>query len=600
MGVFGSINTAVSGLRAQAFALENISGNIANSQTTGFKRQDTSFFELVSDSADTQADQNSGSVRVASRSTNEIQGNITASDVSTNVAINGDGYFVVERPTSFTNGEPVFTGDEFYTRAGDFALSSDNFLENGSGFFLEGFPLDGNNNVNTSDPRGSTPIQVSRDPLPPVPTTEINFEASLPIFPATSNFNPDIANSELLDPSLRTAAPGSQAQDVITLADNQAFLDTTLPGGSVNVIGPRGIPANVEFRFAKTETEGVTPIVPGTATIDVGAADGIDLTAVAATDTLDITVGGATLNVVFNTGTVPATVASPADLASAINNAVTDTGFAQNLVASVDANGDLALNSSTGDVTAFVFTDVSGAGADDFTGPGTGDGAFNADFDAGGIPTQDIYNLYYRTDTTSSLTSNPPAAGTTPIWQRIDQQYVFDSGGQLATTTPPLILNDFTINGLNVGNVTFDNDDGFIQVATANGSSGLVSDARIGANGSPLGEFRGVNVTDGGIVSISYSNGATVDVAEIAVVTFDNDAGLQRVDGGGTFAATASSGAPTRGSNTVVDGGALEASNTDIADEFTKLIVTQQAYTANSRVITTADELLSETINIIR
>ncbi|MEH6725522.1 MAG: flagellar basal body protein, partial [Hyphomicrobiales bacterium] len=47
MGIFGALNTAVSGLRAQSFALENISGNIANSQTTAFKRQDTTFSDLV-------------------------------------------------------------------------------------------------------------------------------------------------------------------------------------------------------------------------------------------------------------------------------------------------------------------------------------------------------------------------------------------------------------------------------------------------------------------------------------------------------------------------------------------------------------------------
>ena len=76
MGVFGALNAAVSGLRAQGSALENISGNIANSQTTGFKRQDSSFFELVAGSASTQANQVAGSVTFASRATNDLQGDI--------------------------------------------------------------------------------------------------------------------------------------------------------------------------------------------------------------------------------------------------------------------------------------------------------------------------------------------------------------------------------------------------------------------------------------------------------------------------------------------------------------------------------------------
>ena len=49
MGIFGALTTAVTGLRAQSFALENISGNIANSQTTAFKRVDTSFMDLIPD-----------------------------------------------------------------------------------------------------------------------------------------------------------------------------------------------------------------------------------------------------------------------------------------------------------------------------------------------------------------------------------------------------------------------------------------------------------------------------------------------------------------------------------------------------------------------
>ena len=75
---------------------------------------------------------------------------------------------------------------------------------------------------------------------------------------------------------------------------------------------------------------------------------------------------------------------------------------------------------------------------------------------------------------------------------------------------------------------------------------------------------------------------------------------MSRVDGGGTFSATVASGSPILRATGSILGGQLEASNTDIADEFTKLIITQQAYTANSRVITTGDELLSEVINIIR
>lgn len=593
MGVFGSINTAVSGLRAQAFALENISGNIANSQTTGFKRQDTSFFELVSDGAATQAAQNSGSVRAASRATNDIQGNIVDSDEQTFIAINGDGYFAVEQATGFGNGVPEFGGPQFFTRAGDFQLSNDDFLQNGSGFFLQGFSLI-SDSVNTSDPTGSAPIQISRDPLAPVPTDEIEFRAILPVSPATALANPDVPDSELLDPALRGQGgdPISQGLSTITLDDLDSFLNTTIPGGTSSVLAPRGTPSNVEFRFAKTENDAVAqPLVPGTATIDLGSVAGeFDQATIAATDTLDITLSvGGPLNITFAGAT-----ATPVDLANAINLAATGAGV--DLTAD-GSSGDLVLSSDTADITGFTFTDVAGAGADNFTGAGTA-GAFDANFSAAVDETFDTYNLYYRSDSTSSLENGD--LGTTGVFQRVDQQFQFGPDGELNPATTPTTITDFTINGVNIGDVTINNGfDGFTQIESR-GAGGQVSNAVISSNGSSLGLFQGVSVNDGGLVSVSYSNGATVNVAEINVVTFDNDAGLQRVDGGGTFAQTASSGSPSRGSNTVIVGGALESSNTDIADEFTKLIITQQAYTANSRVITTGDELLSETINIIR
>ena len=64
--------------------------------------------------------------------------------------------------------------------------------------------------------------------------------------------------------------------------------------------------------------------------------------------------------------------------------------------------------------------------------------------------------------------------------------------------------------------------------------------------------------------------------------------------------ATQESGIPIIGANGLIVGGALEASNTDIADEFSKLIVTQQAYSANTRIISTSDEMLQEALAMVR
>ncbi len=120
MGIFDALTSAVTGLQAQSFALQNISGNIANSQTTGYKETDTSFQDLVSAAAAGQ--QTAGGVIAGSVATNTVQGAIQSTSVSTDMAINGDGFFVVAKPTGFTDNQPVFNGVSDYTRAGNFQI----------------------------------------------------------------------------------------------------------------------------------------------------------------------------------------------------------------------------------------------------------------------------------------------------------------------------------------------------------------------------------------------------------------------------------------------------------------------------------------------
>src|SRR5271170_4948351 len=76
MGIFDALNTAVTGLTAQSFALQNISGNIANSQTTAYKGTATNFETLLSDQNAAPAQQTAGSVIASSSSTVTVQGDI--------------------------------------------------------------------------------------------------------------------------------------------------------------------------------------------------------------------------------------------------------------------------------------------------------------------------------------------------------------------------------------------------------------------------------------------------------------------------------------------------------------------------------------------
>src|SRR5882672_11590147 len=131
--LFAALTTAVSGLNAQSSAIGNISDNLANAQTVGFKGVGTNFEDLVN--ASSASNNNPGGVRAIPQYQNDAQGSVTGSNVTTNLAISGQGYFAVESASQNSSGATVFNSNILYTRQGDFSLDKDGFLVNGSGFF---------------------------------------------------------------------------------------------------------------------------------------------------------------------------------------------------------------------------------------------------------------------------------------------------------------------------------------------------------------------------------------------------------------------------------------------------------------------------------
>jgi len=203
MGIFGALTTAVTGLRAQSFALENISGNIANSQTTAFKRVDTSFQDLIPDNP--PAKQLAGTVTASARETNTVQGDFQSASIGTFMAINGSGYFVVQKPENFVDGRPTFSGSDLYTRRGDFQTDKDGYLVNGAGYYLMGIPVD----AKTGNLAGSVPqlLKFQNDFLPAQPTTQIQYRANLASYPLTTAHDINVPGSELIDPKTFSATP---------------------------------------------------------------------------------------------------------------------------------------------------------------------------------------------------------------------------------------------------------------------------------------------------------------------------------------------------------------------------------------------------------
>jgi flagellar hook protein FlgE len=126
----------------------------------------------------------------------------------------------------------------------------------------------------------------------------------------------------------------------------------------------------------------------------------------------------------------------------------------------------------------------------------------------------------------------------------------------------------------------------------------------ISSDGAGVGNVTGVTVGADGFVTATFDNGQTRKLAEIAIATFANPDGLT-TGSGNSYTASIASGElslkkPGETGAGVVNGGALEASTVDLSSEFTSLITTQRAYSASSKIITTADQMLQELINTIR
>jgi flagellar hook protein FlgE len=323
-------------------------------------------------------------------------------------------------------------------------------------------------------------------------------------------------------------------------------------------------------------------------------------------------------------GTLANQIASMAALNTALG-ALPAPGTLNGGSGSINAQGDITLTagnltdsiSVTGSATTSVFglklnsalppaKTVIGSDSNTFLNESVGGGAITA-YDNAGSPANiqfrwaktddaslgaghaNTWNLFYET--------NSAATGNQTAWVNVGTNFTFGANGSLSPPISSISLPNVTVNGVSIGTVQVSfGSGGLTQYADTNGT---VNVNLLQQNGYSAGALQTLAVSDKGRITGAYSNGQTVDLAQVTLAAFSGEDYLSNISGG-AYAQTDASGVPVYNASGSITPSSLEGSNTDIADEFTKLIVTQQAYSANARVITTANQMLQVVMNMVQ
>lgn len=625
MGIFDALNTSVGGLQAQSFALQNISGNIANASTTGYKGIGTSFEDLIPQSA-TPDRQVAGGVTAFAQATITTQGTVTSTTVATNMAINGQGFFNVQKPIGITDNSPVFDGTTDYTRRGDFQLNASGNLVNGAGYYLMGVSVD----PKTGNPIGNVPtvLQFANNFIPAQATTGIQYAANLPTTPSTAAASGATTGTLVAAGGLNPTDFTTGHNPVVVGTPAPPYTSSTAVGGAVNnkAAVPAPISASTLLTGAASTNSISANFVPGdTITVNgktitftntggnsyttTGAS--IDLSTAPTVGNLltaiDTITGTPTASTVSSTGALNINTGTTSDLtiSSTANGTATTPatpapgwtalGFTNSVSATRGGGGTAGAGVVIGnDIAIFTKESISGGAVTAYDSTGTPVNLqlrwAKTDSSALGSPHVDTWNLFYQ--------SNPNATGAQTAWVNVGTNFVFGSNGSLTSPSGSTInLNNVSVGNQSVGNLTMNFGSGGLTQYASTGGTATIN--QISQNGYAAGQLQSIAVNNNGLVVGTFSNGQNLDLAAVSMSHFNGTNYLKALDGG-AYAVTNQSGVAIAGATGTISGSSLEGSNTDIADEFTKLIVTQQAYSANTKVITTANSMVQDLLNVLR
>lgn len=621
-----AFNTGLSGLRASSVDLDVTGNNIANASTVGFKGSRAQFGDLYASGFLSAGTNPIGDgVRVQDVKQSFGQGNISFTDNGLDLAINGDGFFILN------NG-----GEVRYSRAGQFAIDKEGYVTNNQNMRVQGYTADDDGNL--SGIRGD--LQVETDNLAPRRTTNLRTDVNLD------------SREEVLERRVRNLGElpvGDIQGESFTIDYNDGTASETVtigPGftarqAAAEISGSRGFSASAT----------TTAVLGGLsdAYIQAGNFD------------FDLTIG---------TGSVPvdtAGVNSLQDLADAINASDENT-----ILATIDGGGNLNITQNQGEDITYSYDsdDPAGPGGDTQTGVvrpiadreveavAGGGGNFETAFNDGTVQVTNAFNpvdqrtYNHATSTTiyDSLGNShemtqfyvkdpTPGSGVGQsewsVYLQVDGEFVggtdtnpysarFNADGSLDSingdANGEIIVTDWTPkdpsgdpNGADgppgdPGSVVSPIPEPPTSSAfvvdlgntTQYGSAFGVNDQQ--QNGYTTGRLSGLDVSDQGVLFARYTNGQSQELGQVALAGFNNTNGLSPV-GETTWVETFESGqpiigAPDTGTLGSIKASSIEESNVDLSAELVNLIIAQRNYQANAKTIETSDAVTQTIINL--
>jgi len=570
MSINSAMLSGVSGLIANSSALAAISDNIANVNTVGYKRSTANFSTLVT-SQSKNATYSAGGVKSQTHQFISQQGLTQSTTSNLDLSIAGAGFFVgTEKPEGLTA-----TDTRSFTRAGSFQLDNLGYLKNDAGLYLQGWLAD----------------------------------------PVTGDITPDPSDLTQLS-SINVGSVGGTAEK------------TTRAAVNANLRSEQPLSAQVKFSITKANVVETTPAGVGTYSVSYSP------TTVAGVYDVEIKKGTAV--VATGQNTYAAGVLTASTLPGTLTNIdVSGTGAG---APTVTATG-IGIDTSVDLVSGNMYDPATNSMSDYALGaPLPAAQGVKPDFEIQ-IPVSDSKGGQ-RTVTLSLLKSNTPNEwyaelrakpgdlDNIPNGMITSGRITFTTDGKLldasplfgaawATSSPTSI----TIGASDPSAVAatpeiprwadaLGIDSQTLQIDLANAAGGLTQFnsqsvvQSVNTNGTAFGNLTNIEVDDEGYVSAIFDNGVTRRIAQVAVATFSNPNGLKGVNGN-AYRVTNESGTyslktPGQGGAGVIAPSTLEASTVDLSTEFTGLITTQRAYSASSKIITTADQMLEELLSIKR